>query len=102
MPSTSVAKRLAFACRWGAQRSDILKLIMREGVSLAVVGIAIGTLLGLAITQLVSHFLFGIEALEAQVFIAVALILAMVALASSLVPAIAAARSNPVDVLRYE
>ena len=95
-------KEIGIRMSLGAQRSDILKLIMREGVSLAVVGIAIGTLLGLAITQLVSHFLFGIEALEAQVFIAVALILALVALGSSLAPAIAAARSNPVDVLRYE
>lgn len=95
-------KEIGIRMSLGAQRSDILKLIMREGVSLAVVGIALGTLIGLAITQLVSHFLFGIEALEARVFIAVALILAIVALGSSLVPAIAAAKSNPVDVLRYE
>lgn len=95
-------KEIGIRMSLGAQRSDILRLIMKEGVGLAVVGIAVGTLLGLGITQLVSHFLFGIEALEAQVFIAVALILALVALGSSLVPAIAAARSNPVDVLRYE
>ncbi len=86
----------------GAQRRDILKLIMKEGISLAVVGIAIGTFLGLAVTQLVSHFIFGIEALEPSLFIGVALILAVVALGSSLAPAILAAQSNPVDVLRYE
>jgi putative ABC transport system permease protein len=95
-------KEIGIRMSLGAQRIDILKLIMKEGVSLAVVGISIGTLLALAITQLVSHLLFGIEALEARVFIAVALILAIVALGSSLAPAIAAARSNPVDVLRYE
>jgi predicted permease len=95
-------KEIGIRMSLGAQRSDILKLIMREGLSLALVGIAIGTLLGLAIIQVVSHFLFGIDAVEARVFIAVALLLAIVALASSLIPAIAAARSNPVDVLRYE
>ena len=95
-------KEIGIRMSLGAQRSDILKLIMREGISLALVGIAIGTLFALGVTQLVSHFLFGIEALEMGVFVVVTAILGIVTLVSSLVPAVIAARSNPVDVLRYE
>jgi ABC-type antimicrobial peptide transport system permease subunit len=86
----------------GAQRSDILKLIMKEGISLALVGIVIGVLMALGTTHLVSSFLYGVSAVDPLVFFAVAALLAMVALGASLVPAILAARSNPVDALRYE
>lgn len=86
----------------GAQRSDILKLIMKEGISLALVGIVIGVLLALGTTHLVSSFLYGVSPVDPLVFFAVAALLAMIALGASLVPAILAARSNPVDALRYE
>jgi predicted permease len=86
----------------GAQRSDILKLIMKEGISLALVGIVVGVLLALGTTHLVSSFLYGVSPVDPLVFFAVAALLAMVALGASLVPAILAARSNPVDALRYE
>jgi len=84
----------------GAQRRDILKLIMKEGVSLALVGIVIGILLALGTTHFVSSFLYGVSPVDPIVFLGVASLLTIVALGASLVPAILAAKSNPVEALR--
>lgn len=86
----------------GAQRSDILKLIMKEGVSLAIVGIVIGVALALATTHFVSSFLYGVSPVDPIVFLGVAALLTLVALGASLAPAILAAKSNPVEALRCE
>jgi predicted permease len=84
----------------GAQRRDILKLIMKEGISLALVGIVIGILLALGTTHFVSSFLYGVSPVDPIVFLGVGSLLTIVALGASLVPAILAAKSNPVDALR--
>jgi predicted permease len=86
----------------GAQRSEILKLIMKEGTSLALVGIVIGVLLAVGTTHLLSSVLYGVSPVDPMVFLSVGGLLAVVALGASLVPAILAAKSNPVDVLRCE
>jgi putative ABC transport system permease protein len=86
----------------GAQRGGILKLIMKEGTSLALVGIIIGVLLALGTTHFLSSVLYGVSPVDPLVFFSVAAFLAMVAVGASLVPAILAAKSNPVDTLRYE
>jgi putative ABC transport system permease protein len=86
----------------GAQRSGILKLIMKEGTSLALVGIAIGVLLSVGTTHFLASLLYGVSPVDPFVFFSVAALLAIVAVGASLVPAITAARSNPVDALRYE
>jgi ABC-type antimicrobial peptide transport system permease subunit len=86
----------------GAQRTDILRLIMKEGVSLALVGIGIGVLLALGTTHLVSRILYGVSPVDPIVFIVVSALLAAVAIGASLVPALTAAKSNPAEVLRYE
>jgi ABC-type antimicrobial peptide transport system permease subunit len=86
----------------GAQRTDILRLIMKEGVSLALVGIGIGVLLAVGTTHFVSRFLYGVSPVDPIVFIVVSALLAAVAIGASLVPALAAAKSNPVEALRWE
>ena len=86
----------------GAQRQDILKLIMKEGLSLALLGIVIGVALALATTHFVSAFLYGVSPLDPLVFFGVSALLGLVALGASLVPAIMAAKANPVEALRYQ
>ena len=95
-------REIGIRISFGAQRSDILKLIMREGVMLALVGILVGVVLALGTTHFVAGFLYGVSPVDPIVFVGVAVLLAAVATCASLVPAIAAARSNPVDALRYE
>jgi putative ABC transport system permease protein len=86
----------------GAERSDILKLILREGIGLAVVGLVIGVLLAVATTHLASSILYGVSPLDPIVFIGVVALLGLVALGASLAPAIKAANSDPVEALRHQ
>jgi putative ABC transport system permease protein len=75
---------------------------MKEGISLAVVGIVIGVLLSAATTHLASAFLFGVSPVDPIVFLGVATLLTLVAVGATLVPAMLAAKLNPVDALRHE
>lgn len=86
----------------GAQRQDILKLIMKEGISLAVLGIVIGVALALGTTHFISSFLYGVSPVDPLVFFGVSVLLGLVALGASLVPGIMAAKANPVEALRYQ
>lgn len=86
----------------GAQRQDILKLIMKEGISLAVLGIVIGVALALGTTHFISSFLYGVSPVDPLVFFGVSALLGLVALGASLVPGIMAAKANPVEALRYQ
>ncbi|HXM16950.1 MAG TPA: FtsX-like permease family protein, partial [Candidatus Eremiobacteraceae bacterium] len=86
----------------GATRADILNLILRRGALLALGGIAIGLVASLALSRLLSSFLFGVRPTDPLTFSAVAAILAAVALAASYIPAHRAARVDPNTCLRHE
>ncbi len=86
----------------GAQRSDVLRLIVGEGARLALMGVAIGIAASLAVTRLMSSLLFGIRATDPLTFAAVAVLLFLVALFASYVPARRAMRVDPIVALRYE
>jgi putative ABC transport system permease protein len=86
----------------GAQRGDVLRLVLGEGARLAAFGIGLGIAVSLAMTRLLSSLLFGVRATDPVTFTAVAAILALVALAASYIPARRAMRVDPVTALRYE
>ncbi|HLY43570.1 MAG TPA: ABC transporter permease [Terracidiphilus sp.] len=86
----------------GAQRGDVLRMVLVEGSRLAGLGIAIGVVASLAVTRLLSSLLFGVSSMDPVTFIAVAAILSGVALAASFIPARRAMRVDPVKALRYE
>jgi predicted permease len=86
----------------GASRFDILRLISREGVRLILLGGAMGLILSLGISKLLRGLLFSIGPYDPMSFIAVALILALVALVATLVPAWSATRVDPIVALRHE
>jgi predicted permease len=86
----------------GATRLDILRLIAREGVRLIALGGVVGLGAAFAAAQLLKSLLFGVGPHDPAAFVAVALLLALVALAATLVPARAAMKVEPVVALRYE
>jgi putative ABC transport system permease protein len=86
----------------GAQRSDVLRMILTEGARVAVVGVVLGVAASLALTRLIATLLFGITATDPLTFFGVALLLSCVALLASYIPARRAMRVDPIVALRYE
>jgi putative ABC transport system permease protein len=86
----------------GAQAGDVLRLIVGQGMRLALVGIGVGLLAALAFTRVLSGLLFGVSATDPATFAAVAALLAGVALVACFIPANRALRVNPAIVLRNE
>jgi predicted permease len=101
----SVARRtqeIGIRMALGARRSDVLRMILGGGARLAAVGVAFGLAASLAITRLMSSLLFGVSATDPLTFAGVALLLALVALLASYLPARRATRVDPLVALRYE
>ena len=86
----------------GVQPGDILKLILNQGIRVALVGVAVGVLAGLGLTRLMASLLFGIIASDWLTFTSVALVLVLVAAVASSVPARRAAKIDPLTAVRYE
>lgn len=86
----------------GAQRNHVLRLMLGEGMKMALVGVAIGIAAALGLTQLMASMLFGVSATDPITFCGVALVLTSVALAACYIPARRAMRVDPMVALRYE
>jgi ABC-type antimicrobial peptide transport system permease subunit len=86
----------------GAQRGDVLRLVVREGMVLTATGLAIGLGLALLGTGLLHGLLYGIAPSDPLTFLAVALILGGVALGANLIPAKRATEVDPLVALRYD
>ncbi len=86
----------------GAEPRDVLRLILRQGLTLAVLGLAIGLAASFVLTRALSSELFGISATDPLTFTAVALLLLAVALLACYIPARRAMRTDPMVALRYE
>ncbi|MDE3180368.1 MAG: ABC transporter permease [Acidobacteriota bacterium] len=86
----------------GAQKGDVLRMVIGNGIRLALIGIAIGVACALALTRFLSSLLYGVKPTDPLTFIVVALILAGVALLACYIPARRAAEVDPMAALRYE
>jgi putative ABC transport system permease protein len=86
----------------GADRSEVLGMILRQGMTLAVLGVAVGTAAALMLTQLMQSLLYGVEPADPLTFVAVPLILLLVSLIASYVPALRATKVSPLLALRSQ
>jgi len=86
----------------GAQPADVLKLVLKQGLGIALLGVAIGTVGAFGVSHLLAKLLFGVSASDPVVFAGAAAVLVACALAASYVPAWRAARVDPMVALRYE
>lgn len=86
----------------GAKRGEIMRMILRQGLALALVGAALGLISALLVSHLMAGLLFGVTPTDPLTFVGVTLVLTAVALAASYIPALRAMRVNPLVALRYE
>ena len=103
--SYSVAERtreIGIRLALGAQGSDVLKLITRQGMKLVFIGIALGLLASFALTRLMKSLLFGVNATDPLIFGIVMLMLALVALLACYIPGRRATKVDPLVALRCE
>ena len=86
----------------GANRGDVMKMITRQGMRLAAIGVGIGLLLSLALAQVLSSLLIGVSGYDVMTFILVPVLLSTVALVACYLPARRATKVDPLVALRYE
>jgi predicted permease len=86
----------------GAQRRDLLKLVLNEGMLVVLIGVGVGIAASLALTRFLSGLLYGVTATDPLTFASVACLLALVAMAACYIPARRAMRVDPMVALRHE
>ena len=95
-------RELGLRVALGAQRRDVLYLVMKEGAKFSLTGIAIGLVSAVLVTRLMASELYGVSPLDPLTYLAVALVMAAVAFLACYVPTRRAMRVDPVVALRYE
>jgi putative ABC transport system permease protein len=99
---TQRANEIGVRMALGASRGKVLRMVVGDGLRLTVVGIVTGLVLALALTRIVQTLLFGVRPWEPGIYAGIALLLSVVAIAASLLPARRAMGVDPMVALRYE
>ena len=86
----------------GAQRSDVLKLVLKKGLTLILVGVVIGVAGALALTRVLTSFLYGVTPTDPVTIVAICVLITAVGLVACYIPARRATKIDPMSALRYE
>ncbi|MGO8735801.1 MAG: ADOP family duplicated permease, partial [Terriglobia bacterium] len=86
----------------GAERGNVLRLVVRQGFALTFMGLGAGILVALALTRFLVAFLYDVRATDSATFVAVSFVLAAAGLVASYIPARRATKVDPMEALRYE
>jgi putative ABC transport system permease protein len=95
-------RELGIRMALGASRSDVVRLVVAQGLRLTLMGVGVGLAASLAVTRLIASLLYAVSATDLVTFTAVPLLLAAAALGASYLPALRATRIDPMVALRYE
>jgi putative ABC transport system permease protein len=96
--SSEIGTRMAL----GAQRSDILRLIVGHALKLVIVGVVVGLAVSVAVARTLTSLLFGVQPTDVPTFVGVSILLATLALIACIIPALRATRVDPLVVLRTD
>ncbi len=99
---TQHTREIGIRVALGARPSNILRLVLGQGLALTLVGVGVGALAALGLMRLMSSLLYGVEGTDPLTYVSVSLLLILVALAACYVPARRAMRVDPLVALRYE
>ena len=95
-------REIAIRLALGAQKGDVLRMVLRRGLRLAAAGAGLGVAGALIVSYLMAGLLYGVSPNDPPTFVGVTLVLTMVALAASYIPALRAMRLDPITTLHSE